>query len=183
MLRLDLSEILRTVGMHHRYEIDERPYEDEDVEFVSPVMGSVTVTNSGRLLLVRGSFESTLELECARCLTEVRQQIRAEIEEQYTLADIESSTHHDVVPMVVQDEENEVPEGLFDGPVMNLGVLIRQAAMLAAPWSVLCREDCQGLCPTCGKNNNNGACKCNPDGTYRPFAALPELFRQEKDSE
>ncbi|MDR3708521.1 MAG: DUF177 domain-containing protein [Capsulimonadaceae bacterium] len=179
MLRLDLSEILRTVGMHQRYEIDEAPYEDEDVEFVSPLIGSVTVTNAGRLLLVRGAFDTTLELECARCLVEVRQPIRAEIEEQYSLAEVETAHYHDVIPMVVQDEENELPEGLFDGPVMNLGLLIRQAAILTAPWSILCREDCQGLCPTCGKNNNKGACTCAPDGTYRPFAALPELFRQE----
>lgn len=179
MLRLDLSEIMRTVGMHQAYEIDEAPYADEDIEFVSPIQGAATVTNSGRLILVRGGFTTTVELECARCLTEVRQPIKAEIEEQYSLAEVESATYHDVVPTIVQDDENEVPPGLFDGTVMDLAVLIRQAAILATPLSVLCREDCQGLCPACGKNRNQGACKCSSEQTNRPFASLRELFRQD----
>jgi uncharacterized protein len=178
MLRLELSEIMRTVGMHQRYGIDEAPYADEDVEFISPVRGTVTVTNSGRLILVRGGFDTTIELACSRCLMDVRQPIRAEIEEQYSLAEVVSATYHDVMPVIVQDEENEVPVGLFEGTVMNLSVLIRQAAILATPWSVLCREDCQGLCPACGKDKNLGDCQCAPDGTYRPFAALPELFHK-----
>jgi len=179
MPRLELSEIMRTVGMHMRYEIDEVPYADTDVEFVSPVRGNVTITNSGTLVLVRGSFDSTVDLECARCLADIRYSIHAEIEEQYSLAEVESATYRDVVPMIVQDDENEVPVGLFDGTVMDLGVLIRQSAILATPWSVLCREDCQGLCATCGKNKNVGACQCAPDRTHRPFAVLPEIFRQD----
>jgi uncharacterized protein len=180
MLRLDLSEIVRTVGMHQVYEINEAPYSDDDIEYISPVRGAITITNSGKLILARGGFDTAVELQCSRCLADVRQVIHADIEEQYTIAEVESRTHHDVVPVIVQDEENEVPEGLFDGPVMNANVLIRQAAILATPWSVLCSDDCKGLCAICGKNRNIGACKCAPDGTHRPFAALPELFRQEQ---
>ena len=179
MLRLELSEIMRNIGMHQQYDIDEAPYADEDVEFISPIRGSVTITNSGRLLLVRGAFDTTVDLTCSRCVTDVRSLIRAEIEEQYSLSEVENSTYHDVTPVIIQDEENEVPIGLVDGTVMNLNVLVRQAAILAIPLSVLCREDCQGLCAACGKNRNFGACKCAPDLTYRPFAILPELFRKD----
>lgn len=31
------------------------------------------------------------------------------------------------------------------------------------PQRYLCREDCRGLCPTCGKNLNEGPCGCRED--------------------
>ncbi|HEY3330308.1 MAG TPA: DUF177 domain-containing protein [Capsulimonadaceae bacterium] len=179
MLRLDLSEIVRTIGMQQVYEISDPPYAEDDVEFVSPVVGRIAVTNSGKLLLARGHFDTTIEMECARCLADVRQPLHAEIEEQYSLSEVNAPGFNDHVPAIVPDEENEIPEGLFEGTLMNVNVLIRQAAILSAPLSVLCREDCAGLCPSCGNNKNSGTCSCAPDGTNRPFAALPELFRQE----
>lgn len=178
MLRIDLAEIVRTVGKQQIYEIDEPPFTDQDVEYVAPIRGRVTVTNSGRLLLVRGYIETVISLECGRCLSDVRQPVRAALEEQYSLSEVENAVYHDVSPAIVADEENEVPPGLFDGNVMNLGVLIRQAVILASPLAPLCREDCKGLCPTCGKNLNLGACACPKSSAGKPLASLGDLLKQ-----
>ena len=181
MWRIDLSEIIRTVGKHQVYDIDERPFTDEDVEYVAPIRGRVTVTNSGRVLLVRGHIDTVVSLECARCLGEVREPVHAVLDEQYSLSEVENAVYHDVAPQIVQDQENEVPPGLFDGNVMNLNVLVRQAVLLASPLQPLCREECAGLCPTCGKNLNQGACACPPAGTGRPLAALADLMKTERN--
>jgi uncharacterized protein len=37
---------------------------------------------------------------------------------------------------------------------------VREEIILEHPIRILCREDCRGLCPKCGKNLNNGACGC-----------------------
>jgi uncharacterized protein len=179
MLRLDLSEIVRTVGMNQSYEIDEPPFVFDDIEFISPVVGSVDVINSGQVLLVRGKFKSAIDLECARCMADVRYRLDCEIEEQYTLKEVTDSSHHDVITRsIVQDEDNEVPDGLFDSLVMDLRVLIRQSAILASPITVLCKEDCAGLCPTCGINRNLAPCSCAKTEVNTPFAALRELLQQ-----
>ena len=39
---------------------------------------------------------------------------------------------------------------------------IREAWLLAAPTFVQCREDCKGLCPTCGTDWNVADCDCEP---------------------
>lgn len=39
----------------------------------------------------------------------------------------------------------------------------RCLAPLELPQRYLCREDCRGLCPTCGKNLNEGPCGCRED--------------------
>ncbi|MDR1465863.1 MAG: DUF177 domain-containing protein [Oscillospiraceae bacterium] len=38
--------------------------------------------------------------------------------------------------------------------------LLWEDIVLAMPARVLCREDCQGLCPQCGRNRNEGPCAC-----------------------
>jgi uncharacterized protein len=141
MLRFDLSELVRTPGMRQVFEINEPPYADEDVEFISPVTGRVTVTNTGSVVLVRGPIRTSIELECSRCLTPVRTPIDVTLEEEFDLKHVEDTTHHDQQVEIVEEEVGKV----FEGKVLNLAVLIRQAALLDAPLQPLCREDCPGI--------------------------------------
>ena len=46
---------------------------------------------------------------------------------------------------------------------------------LALPVKPLCRPDCRGLCPECGKNLNEGACGCSRDSGDPRLAALRQL--------
>ncbi len=46
MLRFDLTELLRTPGMRQVYEVHETPFTDEDVEYVAPIVGRISVTNT-----------------------------------------------------------------------------------------------------------------------------------------
>jgi len=43
---------------------------------------------------------------------------------------------------------------------IDLGPLARDAIVLELPAAPLCREDCQGLCPHCGADRNEGDCGC-----------------------
>lgn len=48
----------------------------------------------------------------------------------------------------------------FDGRTIDLDPIVREQVLLALPASVLCREDCKGLCPQCGQNLNEAECGC-----------------------
>ena len=37
---------------------------------------------------------------------------------------------------------------------MDLGELIREYLVMEVPYAPVCKEDCKGLCPICGKNLN-----------------------------
>ncbi|BDI32235.1 hypothetical protein CCAX7_42860 [Capsulimonas corticalis] len=141
MLRLDLAEIIRTPGMYHTYKVNEAPYATDDVEYVSPITGDITVTNTGTMLLVRGPIKTTIAMECNRCLETVRVPIETDIEEQFDLQEMDDSQHHDKVVKVVEEENI----GAFEDKVLLLDVLIRQATILAEPLMPLCREDCPGI--------------------------------------
>ena len=44
--------------------------------------------------------------------------------------------------------------------------------ILSLPSKVLCREDCRGLCPHCGKDQNEGLCGCKPQAADPRLEAL-----------
>ncbi len=44
---------------------------------------------------------------------------------------------------------------------IDLNPDIRQDIILDYPINPLCKPDCKGLCPRCGKNLNEGKCSCN----------------------
>ena len=62
----------------------------------------------------------------------------------------------------VELSDREVVVGYYDGERLDLGDVVREQLFLSLPLKRLCREDCRGLCPTCGKNLNTGACGCPP---------------------
>ena len=55
--------------------------------------------------------------------------------------------------------------------------------MYATPFVILCKEDCKGLCPTCGADLNEGPCACDSSDDIdpdNPFAVLKNLkFNEE----
>jgi len=55
--------------------------------------------------------------------------------------------------------------------------LVREQFELQAPMHPLCTEDCQGLCPACGKNWNKGPCHCQPESATTPSALNQALAR------
>src|SRR5579883_376671 len=61
---------------------------------------------------------------------------------------------------------------------------IRDALILAIPMKNLCREDCKGLCPTCGKNRNREKCDCSENqeasGAWSALKGLSERLRAEE---
>jgi uncharacterized protein len=57
--------------------------------------------------------------------------------------------------------------------------LIRAETMLAVASGVLCQEDCQGLCPTCGVNLNQTTCHCAEDTVDPRLEKLKDLLNKQ----
>jgi len=49
------------------------------------------------------------------------------------------------------------------------------ALLLAVPVKILCKESCMGLCPSCGKNLNDGHCSCAPESGDSLWEALENI--------
>lgn len=58
--------------------------------------------------------------------------------------------------------EGEESDTILTVPGMKLDVdeLVATEVFVSLPRKFLCKEDCRGICPTCGKNLNDGVCDC-----------------------
>lgn len=55
-------------------------------------------------------------------------------------------------------ELDEIDAEPFDGKTIDLDPVVREQVLLALPVTVVCSEDCKGLCTVCGQNLNEQDC-------------------------
>ena len=60
----------------------------------------------------------------------------------------------------------------FAGDHLELAPMLREQLILASPMHPLCSEECLGLCARCGKDLNEGPCRCGEEPTGNPFQVL-----------
>ena len=63
----------------------------------------------------------------------------------------------------------------YDELVLPLDPLVEEQVQLELPMKALCRDDCRGLCPTCGADRNLAPCGCRPPTDER-WKSLRTLF-------
>ena len=171
-MKLDLSEIARTVGMHAVHEVDEPCPEELGVECVSPIRGRIEFSNTGSLLLIEGGIEAEVRLQCSRCLVDFTLPVEAPVREEFRLAKVGDAVR--VLPMDGEDGS----AGLVSNNFLDVQELVRQNLLLVMPIQPLCRPDCRGLCPTCGENLNMRECACPPAEPESPLQALAQLLNE-----
>lgn len=106
-------------------------------------------------VFISGQVEVDLSPTCDRCLETFTKSVTTPIRLHVTPAPT-GETH--------ADEEDELDEdedfAFYRHGEIDLGHLLRETLSLEIPLRDLCREDCQGLCPRCGKNLNSEKCVC-----------------------
>lgn len=101
-----------------------------------PVVLDATRTKGGYSLRLR--YDAHLGGPCMRCL-------------EAASADLAIDAREIDQP---GDEDEELTSPYVDGVELDLRSWVRDALALELPAQIVCREDCAGLCPTCGVNLN-----------------------------
>lgn len=104
----------------------------------NPAPGELTVTRASSGTVLELALEVALAGPCFRCLQD------AELALQLRLREYQAAK---------PEGEEERTEYLEDDRV-DLSAWGRDAIALALPDQILCRPDCAGLCPVCGKDLN-----------------------------
>lgn len=71
--------------------------------------------------------------------------------------------------------DEDFDSAYVSGTTLDVGLWVRDAVAEALPAVILCRDDCAGLCPTCGADRNHEACDCAQEATDSRWDALREL--------
>jgi uncharacterized protein len=118
----------------------------------------LTLENDGAVVKIErltGGFLVTVSVkgmvygDCQRCLSEVALPVDAKQQEFVP-------THPE------QWDRGEISPFITD-LVVDVPGLAREAIVLALPDKLLCRDDCPGLCPHCGRVRGDGSCDCDEE--------------------
>ncbi|MEW6593405.1 MAG: DUF177 domain-containing protein [Thermodesulfobacteriota bacterium] len=145
----------------------------DELRAVGPVRARILLERRGARVFFQGGLAGVVRLTCDRCLEEydfaLDHQFRIDLE----LVDENEALQAAEREHACQDSEMDVM--FLDAPLIDLGEILAQQVFLMLPAKRLCREDCQGLCPRCGINRNQGRCACAGQDEASPFAVLRNL--------
>lgn len=104
---------------------------------------------------VQGALTAMIPLQCGRCLAP----FALDVAQRLDLFFLPQQGGDEVEDEVELTERDLVVSFYKDG-MIDLGEIVREQLLLALPMRRVCREDCAGLCPTCGVDRNKEACAC-----------------------
>jgi len=153
-LKFRVQDIVEAGGLDVTLELDSKAFFTDPPSEAAPV-GTLKVSLEFSLgteeVLLQASLAGAWELACGRCLLPHTIPFKASLEETY--------------PSSAED--------------LDAGEAVRESALLEIPQRSLCRPDCRGFCPHCGKNLNETSCACPPADESQakpsPFGVLKKL--------
>ena len=125
------------------------------------VRGSVTDTAGCIELKLKASLY--YETECARCLSPVTGSFTTDFGRTVSTG----GTGYD------EDNDDYVT---VNNNAVDVDIPLIEQILLEFPTKFLCKEDCKGLCPKCGKNLNVEKCSCVTKEIDPRLAPLAKLF-------
>jgi uncharacterized protein len=140
-----------------------------DFGFEKPLHTEAKVRKVGPSFFLEGNVQTSLRLTCVRCLKDFFFPISSSFD--LTLSPLKKAPTGEEAELKEEDMESN----FFEGGEIHLSEIACEQVFLEIPYKPLCREDCRGLCPVCGKDLNLSACHCVPVGSEFAFSALKNL--------
>lgn len=138
-----------------------------DVISASPVLAELTASPSlDGTVGVSGTLTGHLDMVCSRCLETAHIELDIPFEERFKQREEDEADLEDDEDMILADDD-----------VIELSPHLEEYVTLGVPSAPLCKEDCKGLCQTCGTNLNETACGCDNTVIDPRLAGLKDFFK------
>ena len=136
-----------------------------DGHYVRDIAVEVDLEKTPTQLALTARLHTEGRFSCDRCADEFTQHLEASYRMHYLWNEAEAA-------LLDPSEVQIVPASLA---VIDLAEDVRQTLVLAVPLKLLCRSDCKGLCPRCGRNLNQGSCSRSDEPGDGRWEALRTL--------
>ena len=155
-MKLDLRPLLAGDRfLEFDYELSLETSEDagsylSGVGFPSPMKVKGQITNTAGYMRMTLTTSVEYVAQCARCLSPVSGVFTLDLEKTVAPRDLLGDLDEDKL-----DEFAIIEDGFLD-----MDEQLQEQLEMEFPMRFLCREDCKGLCPKCGKPKKEGDCGC-----------------------
>jgi len=167
---------LRPLRISREFAIGEIDFFDAVLRQTSPlkVEGQAELRQILEEIRLKGHFSVDLELDCDRCLKHYCWPVSTDFDLLYAPETAEGQ------PEEAELNDEDAVLAFYTGAGLELEDVLREQVLLALPMQRVCREDCQGLCPTCGANWNDSECDCPDQIVDHRWTALQDLKLKNK---
>ncbi|MCD6309268.1 MAG: DUF177 domain-containing protein [Candidatus Eremiobacteraeota bacterium] len=149
-MKIKIKDITKQLGLSLDYTY-QGDFPIREIDFEGPISLELKLTHTGREILLEGTLETSVELECSRCLEIFLLPLKLDIFEEFVKREAPPSP----------GGEGELDEAnLYYGDYINIREVIRQNILSNLPMNPLCDPGCRGICPGCGVNLNIEPCSC-----------------------
>ena len=166
MMKINIADVTSGHDQEFSFETEagELGIPSEVCDFDGAVLVKGVVLQTGGTYRVQGTIRCRKKFSCDRCLKPSTEAQFHEFSEDYCT-----------------DAERAEKEAInhLDGELMDITELIRDTLLAAQPLSNICKPDCQGLCPVCGADLNEGRCSCEASSPDPRLAVLQQFMNKE----
>ncbi len=151
-------------------EVEELDLKSEGVRFTGVVSVKLNLFKHEDNVFVKSESSVAIESECARCLNTVHQVLEASSENQYQ-----------PLPKIARYQLDDIGIKYYTEEYIDMSEDLKENLLLEVPARILCSENCEGLCPHCGQNLNEGKCDCRlepeqiQDSKFADLAKMLEI--------
>lgn len=117
----------------------------------------------------RASYSGHFRAPCARCLEAVDCALDGNLDLVFRPLGADAGP----ADRSISTADTEI--GYYQNGSLRLEDVVREQVLLSLPARTLCREDCKGLCPGCGRNLNSEVCTCAAAASDPRWNALADL--------
>ncbi len=150
----DLKEIGGKKSVSKEFKFHDLEFVGREIEIKDGISLELDIYNTEDSFLVEGTIETVLILTCSRCLEKYESPAKIDISEEVMKSDMEDR------------DELLIDEIIVDNIILSL------------PIKTLCSEDCQGICPHCGQNLNEGECDCEVESIDPRLEKLKDFYEK-----
>ena len=179
-MKLDLRPLLageRLLTFEYELKLEIDPEDTASflygVSFPSPMKVKGDITNTAGYMRMTLNMSLDYSASCARCLAPVNGSFSLDLEKTVAPRNLLGDL-----------DENKLDEfAIIEDGFLDMDEQLREQLEMEFPMRFLCREDCKGLCPKCGKNLNEGECDCDHTDFDPRLEPLRKLLMQMKEEE
>ena len=142
----------------------------EEYTVVAEVALMLRVRRDGKNCRVTGRFATRVQLSCCRCLDPFEAARDIDVDLLY----LPQSANRGEAEAEIS--AGDLSTAFYRDEQIDLADMVREQLQLAVPMKPLCRDECCGLCPTCGTNLNIERCACDTYWRDPRLAALKTLL-------
>jgi uncharacterized protein len=155
--------------IHHLYDKDALRFHHDDASLEQAVATDFVLTHQDRNLRIEGMVRTAIRYRCARCVKEFSSPFDA----RFNLCYRPQCEWKENEEIELKYEDMDL--AYYDGITFDVDLMVLEQIELAMPMKFVCRDDCRGLCASCGADLNEGSCPCMVDTTDSRLAVLRDF--------